>query len=217
VPGANVVFAGRDGVDRERSRCRSGRVVRMVKNGQPRVLPWMLLANHFHFRRLFELVDRNYFAVVVERRNGGDVASSHVDEPVRVERTVFVAHVESAIRENDLNVRIKNAVAVGELESALEGERFSRPDVGKPDQCASDAGTGMRNALESKRVSARTDVRRWAHYAVGWENAIEIDGAIDRTTRGNSDDLVGLSGNSDDSRTRRNASVAGVRIVSRMG
>ena len=128
----------------------------MVENGEPCMLPRMLLANHFHFRRLLELVNGHYLAVVVEWRNGSNVAGSHVDEPVRVKRPILIANVQSAIRENDLDVRIEDAVAVGELEAPLQRERLSRPDVGKPDKRTSDPRTRVGDALQSERVAART-------------------------------------------------------------
>ena len=55
------------------------------------------------------------------------------------------------------------------------------------------------------------------HDAVSRKTAVEIDGAVDRTTRSNPDDLVGLTRNRDDRGTRCDASGAGVRVVSRVG
>src|SRR5437773_8557821 len=93
----------------------------------------MQVANDFDFRRLGEsVIEWHDLSLIVERSERDSSSRRDVDEPVEVKDAIFGRHVERAVGENHLHVRIENAMIVGELETPRVRERLAAPSVRQP-------------------------------------------------------------------------------------
>lgn len=139
MPRTHVVFPGRNSIDAKRADVRRLREVGMIEDGDPCVRPRMLLADHLDFRRFIEPIYRHHLAVIIERRDGGDLAGANIDEPVGMQRPIVVADIQRARRRDHLDEWIENAAVVRKLEPALEWERLAAANVSQPDDRAGNA------------------------------------------------------------------------------
>lgn len=108
-----MVFASRNSVDAESAIRRGLREVRVVENREPRVRPWMLLADNLDFRWLGKAVDGHDLAVIVEWRYTDQLPSSDIEEFVGLKRAIVVGDVERPVGRDRLDEGIENAVVVG--------------------------------------------------------------------------------------------------------
>lgn len=198
MPGANAIPAGRNAFNGERPARRGLRVVRVIQNSDPGMSPRMAVGHDLDLGRLFESVERNYFAVIVERRDADDLPGPDVDEAVGVQRPVVVADVERPVRRHRLDVGIEDAMGVGELGPALERKSFSAPDIGKPDNCSADARSGKPDVSLHDRVSAHILIDGGPNDRGFRCGSLELDDTGDRAARNDSDDPVGLGRGRDD-------------------
>src|SRR2546423_2630873 len=126
----------------------------MIENSDPGVTPGMPVRHDLYLGSLLEPINWDYFAIIVERSDSNDLSRPNIDEPVRVQRSVVVAHIERSARRHRLHIGIERAVRVGELKPALHWERFPGVDVGNPDDRTGKAGPEKRDVLLYDRVSA---------------------------------------------------------------
>src|SRR5688500_10977497 len=94
MPGADEILAGWNALDAEGPGRRGLRIVRVIENGDPRPFPRMPIGHNLDLRRLAKRVERDYFALIVERRDTDDLSGPDVDEAVGVQQSVVVADVE---------------------------------------------------------------------------------------------------------------------------
>ncbi len=155
------------------------------------------------------MVERDDLSGIVEGSDSLDGSASHIDETIGVKRLVFRSDVERAGGVDHLHVRIEGAVVIGELETALERQRLSTPDVGEPDQCAADARSGALYPPFEDLSAADVLVERGTDDRIRRNGPIGIDGSGDAAT-GNRNHRVRPGRRCDDGRTGRDAIAGGL-------
>lgn len=217
MPGADAILASGNRVDREGAGLGRLRKIWVIEHHDPRVRPGMLLAHHFDLHRLLQAIDRHHLSIVVEWRDGGDLARADVDQPVGVKRAIIVADVESARGRHHLHEWIENAPIVGQIEPSLHREAFSGTDIRKPDDRAGDLRARHRQVVGGDAVAANVDVAgRSDDLWCGWR-AVKIDRAGDGAAGGDCHDFIGLGHWRDDRRPRGHAVTISRRVLTRMG
>jgi len=167
----------------------------------------VLLAYDLDLSRPAEhVVERDYFAGIVERRDCLDLSGTDVDEAVGVESSVMRRYVERAGGVNDLNERVEGALVVGQLEPPLEWKPLPAPDVGEPDERPANASSRAGDSRLQDLGAADILVDRRPDDGIGRNGSIDINRSADAAPVRDRDYPIRLCGRSDDGRPGGDAS-----------